>query len=77
MREKTAALNMEGVGEGGERKLWKITKQLNGEDSRGRKITPEEDGPSLTGKQTADHSSPQPLSLLCPTNSKQVPSRMK
>ena len=50
-REKTAALNMEKDG----RKLWKITKQLNDEDSRGQKITLEEDGKLLTGKQTADH----------------------
>nr|KAG5706601.1 hypothetical protein BaRGS_005671 [Batillaria attramentaria] len=50
-REKTAALNMEKDGT----KLWKLTKQLNDEDSRGQKITLEEDGQLLTGKQTADH----------------------
>ena len=41
--------------EGGRRKLWKITKQLDGEDSRGRKVTLGEDGKMLTGKQVADH----------------------
>ena len=50
-REKTAALNLEKDG----RKLWRITQQLNDEDSRGQRITLEEDGKLLTGKQTADH----------------------
>ena len=50
-REKTASLNLEKDG----RQLWRLTKQLNDEDTRGQKITLEENGELLTGKQTADH----------------------
>ena len=49
-REKTESLNFQKDG----RKLWKITKQLNEEDSRGQKITLEEDDSILIGKQAAD-----------------------
>lgn len=50
-REKTAALNLEKDGA----KLWRLTKQLNDEDSKGPKITLEENGRILMGKQAANH----------------------
>ena len=49
-REKTAALNLEKDG----RKLWRLTKQLNDEENSRQKITLDEDGKLLTGKETAD-----------------------
>ena len=49
-REKTASLNLEKDG----RKLWRLTKQLNDEDSSRAKVTLQENGNILTGKQAAD-----------------------
>ena len=48
-REKTSSLNMEKDGKA----LWKLTKSLNEEDSRGSTITLDEGG-ILSGKQAAD-----------------------
>ena len=49
-RQKTASLNMEKD----TTKLWKLTRALNEEGSRGQKITIEEDGEILTGKRAAN-----------------------
>ena len=49
-REKTASLNLERD----TTKLWKLTKALNDEGTRGQKITLEEDGKTLTGKSAAN-----------------------
>ena len=49
-REKTSSLNFEKDGS----KLWRLTKQLNEENSSNSKITLEENGKVLTEKQAAD-----------------------
>nr|KAG5693104.1 hypothetical protein BaRGS_014054 [Batillaria attramentaria] len=49
-REKTAGLNMERE----TTKLWRLTRALNDEGTKGQKITLEEDGKTLTGKTAAN-----------------------
>ena len=49
-REKTASLNLERDG----RKLWRLTKQLNDEDNSRAKVTLEDNGNILSGKQAAN-----------------------
>ena len=49
-REKTASLNLEKDG----RKLWRLIKQLNDEDTNRTKVTLQENGHILTGKRAAD-----------------------
>jgi len=49
-REKTASLNFEKDG----RKLWRLTKQLNDEDNSRTKVSLEDNGNILSGKQAAN-----------------------
>ena len=49
-REKTAGLNLERD----TTKLWRLTKALNDEGTKGQKITLDEDGTTLTGKKAAN-----------------------
>ena len=49
-REKTAGLNLEKD----TTKLWKLTRALNDEGTKGQKITLEEEGKTLTGKTAAN-----------------------